>query len=87
MERLRALQRESTGAGAAEKLDWMYHAPIAAGPSTDDYMLGKAFKEKSEDKEVNQVRHFTQSSIHELGLTVIKLDGKGTRCDVAEESC
>lgn len=40
-----------------ERLDWMYHDPmISSGPSADEYLLGKAYKEKPEEAEVSQVR-------------------------------
>jgi hypothetical protein len=42
-----------------ERLDWMYQDPmISSGPSSEDYLMGKAFKEKPEEAEINKVRTF-----------------------------
>lgn len=42
---------------SGERLDWMYQDPmVASGPSADEYLLGKAFKEKPEEREIVQVR-------------------------------
>jgi len=35
----------------------MYQDPAAVGgPSAEEYLLGKAFKEKAEEKDINKVR-------------------------------
>jgi hypothetical protein len=56
IEELRKLHSETTGLTRQERLDWLYQEPINTGPSPEEYMTGKAYKDPEKENELKQLK-------------------------------